>query len=58
LEKEIEQLEAEKTDIEAALSSGSLTGSEIEKLSVRFSEINGDIDEKTLRWMELSELAG
>lgn len=58
LEKEIELLESEKSDIEAALSSGSLTGSEIEKLSMRFSEINGKIDEKTLRWMDLSELAG
>lgn len=58
LEQDIEALETEKADIEAALSSGTLGGSEIEKLSVRFSEIGVKIDEKTYRWMELSELAG
>lgn len=58
LEQEIEVLEAEKATIEAALSSGTLSGPEIEKLSVRFSTVGVEIDEKTLRWMELSELAG
>jgi len=57
LEKEIETLEKEKAIIETALSSGTRSGLEIEKHSIRFSEINGQIDEKTLRWMELSELA-
>ena len=58
LEQEIEALETEKASVEAALSSGNHTGPEIEKLSVRFSDINRQIDEKTQRWMELSELAG
>jgi len=57
LEQEIEAFETEKAGVEADLSSGSYTGPEIEKLSVRFSDINRQIDEKTLRWMELSELA-
>ena len=56
LEKEIEVLETEKVNIETALSSGSCTGPEIEKLSIRFSELNNLIDEKTFRWMELSEI--
>jgi len=58
LEFEIEKLEKEKAEVEAQLSSGTRTGPEIEKLSVRFSEIGVQIDEKTFRWMELSELAG
>jgi len=56
LEKEIEELEAEKASVETSLSSGNFTGPEIEKLSIRFSEITGLIDEKTFRWMELSEI--
>lgn len=58
LEQEIEALEVEKSTVEAALSSGMHTGAEIERFSVRFAELNGQIDEKTQRWMELSELAG
>ncbi|MDD3906931.1 MAG: ATP-binding cassette domain-containing protein, partial [Bacteroidales bacterium] len=56
LEKEIEMMESEKAGVEAALSSGNCTGPEIEKHSIRFSELNTLIDEKTLRWMELSDL--
>ena len=58
LEKEIEALENEKSIVESALSSGNCTGPEIEKYSIRFSEINALIDEKTFRWMELSEIGG
>jgi len=58
LEKEIEALENEKSIVESALSSGNCTGPEIEKHSIRFSEINALIDEKTFRWMELSEIGG
>jgi ABC transport system ATP-binding/permease protein len=56
LETEIEQLENEKATIEKALSSGLCSGVEIESHSVRFSELNNLIDEKTLRWLELSEI--
>jgi len=58
LEQEIEMLEKEKSTVEKALSSGNCSGPEIETHSVRFSELNRLIDEKTLRWMELSEFAG
>jgi len=58
LEQEIEALETEKATVETSLSSGTFSGPEIEKLSVRFSELDGQIDDKTQRWMELSELAG
>jgi len=56
LEKEIEKLEAEKIKIEAILSLGACTGPEIETYSIRFSELGNLIDEKTMRWMELSEI--
>ena len=55
LEKEIEQLESEKNKINDALSSGNLPGNELMQQSSRFSEIMKLIDEKTSRWIELSE---
>lgn len=58
LEKEIEDLEAEKNAIETAWSSGDCTGSEMQQYSIRFAELTPLIDEKTLRWMELEELGG
>ena len=56
LEKEIEMLENETADVETALSSGNYTGPEIEKYSIRFSELRTLIDEKTQRWMELIDI--
>ena len=55
LEKEIQQLESEKADIEKELSSGALKSEAIIEASQRFTQINVLIDEKTMRWMELSE---
>jgi len=56
LEAEIELLETEKTAISKALSSGNLPSGELMKKSSRLSEIINLIDEKTTRWLELSEL--
>lgn len=56
LEKEIPLLETEKLKIEAALSSGELSNDEIMIASKRFAELNGLIDDKTMRWLELSEI--
>lgn len=56
LEKEIPALETEKLEIETALSSGALSNDEIMVASKRFAELNDLIDEKTMRWLELSEL--
>ena len=56
LEKEIPPLEAEKADIENQLASGSLSSDEIIKASQRFGELGDIIDEKTMRWLELSEM--
>jgi len=56
LEKEIPALEKEKTEIETQLASGNLSTEEILKVSQQHALINGRIDEKTLRWLELSEI--
>ena len=57
LEKEIPKLEKEKAEIENKLSSGEITDSdEIIKLSERFSDLTELLDEKEMRWLELSEI--
>ena len=56
LEKEIEALEQEKAEIEAALSSGTLSTQEIIDLSKRLPVVNEQLDEKSMRWLELSEI--
>jgi ATP-binding cassette subfamily F protein uup len=55
LEIEIEQLEKEKTDLEQLLSSGKLSASDLAEKSTRFSFIISLLDEKSDRWLELSE---
>ena len=56
LDKEIPELEAEKTAIEEKMYSGTCSGEEITRLSQRFAELNDMLDEKGLRWLELGEL--
>jgi ATP-binding cassette subfamily F protein uup len=56
LELEIPALEKEKADIENRLASGILTTSEILNASERHGQLNELIDEKTMRWLELSEI--
>ena len=56
LEKEIEELENEKKDITTQLSSGTLSNDELINHSNRITEIIELIDEKTMRWLELSEI--
>ena len=55
LEKEIEALEAEKKEIEAALCGGSLSVEELTEKSKRLPLLNEELDEKSMRWLELSE---
>ncbi len=57
LEHEIELLEAEKHQIESDLSSGTLSIEEITAKSIRLPKLNDELDEKSMRWLELSELA-
>lgn len=57
LEADIQALETEKAEIETALGSGALTNEELIAKSRRIAEVIERIDEKTMRWLELSELA-
>ncbi|MEG0947791.1 MAG: ATP-binding cassette domain-containing protein [Bacteroidales bacterium] len=56
LESEIPQLEGEKSALEAEMSSGTLSTDELIAKSNRISELIALIDEKTMRWLELSEI--
>jgi ATP-binding cassette subfamily F protein uup len=56
LEKDIEKLEEEKKSLENALSSGMLSNEELMNYSSRIGEIINELDTKTLRWLELSEI--
>lgn len=56
LEKEIAELETEKALIEEQLCSGTLSVDELTEKSKRLPEVNDLIDEKTMRWLELSEI--
>ena len=57
LETEIEQLETEKTEIHGTLSSGSASVEEITQLSKRLPLLEEELEEKSMRWLELSEFA-
>lgn len=56
LEAEITRLEEEKAAIEAALSSGTLSTEELLAYSERIAVLIEEIDTKSMRWLELSEL--
>lgn len=53
----IPQLEEEKANLENELSSGTLSTEELLQKSNRISQLIEEIEEKTMRWLELSELA-
>ena len=56
LEHDIEALEEEKKTLEQALCSGTLSVEELTEMSKRLPQVSDEIETKTLRWMELSEL--
>ena len=57
LEKDMEELNAEKERIESLLAGGMASVDEITEASARFGEVKDLLDEKELRWLELSEIA-
>ncbi|MCD8178283.1 MAG: ABC-F family ATP-binding cassette domain-containing protein [Tannerellaceae bacterium] len=57
LEKEIPLLEQEKSELETSMSSGALSNKELIAGGERIAQLIEEIDEKTMRWLELSELA-
>ena len=58
LEKEIAALEAEQRQLEEALCSGTLSIDELTEKSKRLPLLKDELDEKSLRWLELSEIEG
>lgn len=58
LEKDIESLTTEKEQIEQQLSSGTINVEKITELSKRLPVLNEELDEKEMRWLELSEIEG
>lgn len=56
LEKEISRLNQEKKEITEKLNSGSAPFDQLQQLSIRIGEISQLLDDKELRWLELSEL--
>lgn len=58
LEKDIENLNKEKEQIEQELSSGTISVERITELSKRLPTLNEELDEKEMRWLELAEIEG
>lgn len=56
LDKDITAMEAEKKDIEAALCSGMLSIDELTIKSKRLPKLEKELEEKEMRWLELSEI--
>ncbi len=56
VEADIARLEEEKTQLEEALCSGALSVDELTEKSIRLPQLNAELDEKMMRWMELSEI--
>ena len=57
LDAEIPRLEAEKKELEESMSSGTLGPEELMRQSERISRLMDELDEKSMRWLELSEFA-
>ena len=57
LDAEIPALESGKAELEALLSSGTLSHEELTRTAERIGTLIDEIDEKTMRWLELSERA-
>ena len=56
LTQEIEELTDEQKKLEEALCSGTLSVEELTEKSKRLPEIKDELDEKEMRWLELSEM--
>ena len=56
LGKDIAALETEQAEIEAQLSSGTLSVAEITEKSKRLPMLKDELEEKSMRWLELSEI--
>ena len=57
LEREIATLEEEQHQLEQSLCSGTLSVDELTEKSKRLPQLKEELDEKSMRWLELSEIA-
>lgn len=58
LEQDILHLETEKTELETALCSGNISIDELNAMSKRLPAVCKELDDKSMRWLELSEIEG
>ena len=58
IEKELPKLEKEKQELEAELNSGTLLRNEISEKAKKLSELENQIDEKEMIWLEITEEVG
>jgi ABC transport system ATP-binding/permease protein len=57
LEQDLVRLNTEKQEVTEKLNNGTVPFDQLQQLSIRVGEISQLIDDKELRWLELSELA-
>ncbi|WP_298546796.1 ABC-F family ATP-binding cassette domain-containing protein [uncultured Aquimarina sp.] len=55
IERDLKKLEIQKKEIEALFTSGTLEGDKINEESAKLKKVIEDIEEKEMRWLELSE---
>ncbi len=55
IEKQIQKLEEEKNEITSMFESGNLSSDQIMNLSQKLHEIQNQLDEKEMQWLEMSE---
>ncbi|MEN9640362.1 MAG: hypothetical protein RLZZ262_2231 [Bacteroidota bacterium] len=58
LEKDIPRLEKEKAELEALLAGGTNDHEELIRTTEKLGQLVEELDDKTMRWLELSEYAG
>lgn len=55
IEKDLEVLGKEKSELEEMLSGGTISGMQLQQASVRIGEVIALLDEKEMRWLELND---
>lgn len=58
LEKDISNLETEKENLIVQMNSGELSPDKLQEVSKRFEQLSEELEEKEMRWLELSEIIG
>ena len=56
LQQDIESLEQQKTELTALINGGSTDHQQLQKLSEEIQNVTNEIEQKTLRWLELAEI--